>query len=142
MKILRNSTYKEMETKIKSFSEMLDDFSFRVHKLNIENSKLEKEIRDYRVKDFIVEVKKNRKNIPNGKFISEYLVGRNQQELINHLVGTRTPEEFWNIFGEYTVFTEVPMDDRFEILLKDMSERKEFLEEQGFMEEENEEENE
>lgn len=140
MKILRNSTYKEMEKQIDRLRELTDDLSFRNHKINFENSKLEREIREYRVKDFIVEVKKNRKNIPNGKFISEYLVGSNQKILVNHIRDTRTKEEFVDIFGNYIVFTEVPVEDRFEILLKDMSERKEFLEEHGWTEE-NEEEN-
>lgn len=140
MKILRNSTYKEMETKIRDFKTLTDSLASTKNRLLIENSRLTREIREYKVKDFIVEVKKNRKNVSKDKFISEYLIGSNQKTLVNHIRDTRTKEEFVDIFGNYIVFTEVPVEDRFEILLKDMSERKEFLEEQGWTEE-NEEEN-
>ena len=82
---------------------------------------LENSLKEYKLQELLKDVKKELKTVPKDKFVSEYLIGKNQKELIEHLRTTRDEEEIIGILGKFVTVTEVPDEDRFEILLKDIS---------------------
>lgn len=129
MRIIRERDYAEMIMYNIKARDIINEDKIIISGLQEEITVLKEDLKEYKLRDFLSNLKKDLKKIPKDKFVSEILVGRIEMTLILHFFKTRGHEEILKTFGKVGKFTELRTDSRVEILLKSKEELEEYINE-------------